>query len=348
MLIALDALPHSRPRETSSFVSFPQLFLTMTFSLRLLARPALAVLALCLVGLVGRSAEPATPAPTQAAAPAAVSPAAADLQALVARIQAKLKTGQRTSAGLAEEMKDFAALAAKYHDPKSEDAARIPILQAMLYAQVLDQTDKAVGILQQAKRDFPGTEAAKAVDPILQELAQSAAAEKAKSAVVGQPAPALNFLWSTRAGLKSLADLKGKVVVLDFWATWCGPCVASFPEIRELAAHYQDADVVVVGVTSLQGRVLGLPGGPVDCTNDPEKEKRSLADFVKAKDMTWTVVVSAEDVFNPSYGVTGIPHMAIVAPDGTVRHNGLHPASPLAEKTALIDALLKEAGKKVP
>jgi len=319
----------------------------MKSTLRIVARAALAALALCTAGLGGRAAEPATPAPAPAAA-TAESPADADLQALVARIQAKLKAGQNSAAGLADEMKTFDVLAAKYRDPKSEDAARIPVLQAMLYVQVLQENDKAVTLLQQVKRDFPTTETAKSVDQILQQLEERAAAEKAKSAVLGQPAPALDFIWSSRAGVKSLADLKGKVVVLDFWATWCGPCVASFPEIRELAAHYKDADVVVVGVTSLQGRVLGLPGGPVDCRNDPAKEKSALADFIKAKDMTWTVVVSAEDVFNPAYGVTGIPHMAIIAPDGTVRHNGLHPSSPLAEKTALIDALLKETGRKLP
>jgi thiol-disulfide isomerase/thioredoxin len=319
----------------------------MKSALHVTVRALLAALALCASGVFGHAAEPAA-APVPAAAPAAASPAAMDLQALIDRIQAKLKAGQRSAAALADELQEFDALSAKYRDPQSEDAARIPMLQSMLYVQVLDQTDKAVAILGQVKRDFPNTEAAKAVDQILQEIEQRAAAEKAKLSVLGKPAPALNFIWSSNAALKSLADLKGKVVVLDFWATWCGPCVASFPEIRELAAHYKDAEVVVVGVTSLQGSILGLPGGPIDCRDNPEKEKSSLAEFAKAKDMTWTVAISAEEVFNPAYGVTGIPHMAIVAPDGTVRHNGLHPSSPLAEKTALIDALLKEAGKKVP
>jgi hypothetical protein len=73
-----------------------------------------------------------------------------------------------------------------------------------------------------------------------------------------------------------------------------------------------------------------------------------MNDFMKAKDMTWTVAFSEEEVFNPDYGIMGIPYMAIVAPDGTVRHTGLHPAMPLAEKTVKIDALLKEFGLKVP
>jgi thiol-disulfide isomerase/thioredoxin len=43
-----------------------------------------------------------------------------------------------------------------------------------------------------------------------------------------------------------LADFKGKVVVLDFWATWCGPCISSFPHTQKLAAKYKDQDVVVL------------------------------------------------------------------------------------------------------
>jgi hypothetical protein len=71
-----------------------------------------------------------------------------------------------------------------------------------------------------------------------------------------------------------------------------------------------------------------------------------MPEFMKAKGMTWTVAFTDERVFNPHYGVTGIPHMAIVAPDGTVRYNGLHPGMPQAEKVAIIDGLLKEFGKQ--
>lgn len=70
--------------------------------------------------------------------------------------------------------------------------------------------------------------------------------------------------------------------------------------------------------------------------------------FMKAKDMTWPVVFSEQEVFNPDYGVRGIPHMAIIAPDGTVRYNGMHPATPHAEKVKKIDPILREFGLKVP
>lgn len=168
-----------------------------------------------------------------------------------------------------------------------------------------------------------------------------------QSELIGGPAPNIHFIWSSRNDIKSLSDLRGKVVMLDFWATWCGPCVASFPKVSELAEHYRGFDVEVVGVTSLQGFVLGLEGkGSIDCRNDPEKELRLLEQYIGEKAFTWPMVVSKEPVYNLDYGVDGIPTAVIIAPDGTVRAKfaGFSKPKVIAE----IDALLAEFKRPVP
>lgn len=176
----------------------------------------------------------------------------------------------------------------------------------------------------------------------------------ARGQLVGHAAPELNFTWWSNPSdadesYAKLSDLKGKVVVLDFWATWCGPCIGSFPNVKELQAHYDGYDVVIVGVTAIQGaHYSGDERGKIDCTDDPEKEMAMMPEFMEAKDVTWSIAFAQEPVFNPDYGVNGIPHVAIVDPQGVVRFRGLHPAQPMEAKTSKIDQLLAEAGKPVP
>jgi thiol-disulfide isomerase/thioredoxin len=293
---------------------------------------------------VVRAADVATPDAAATVSPTAPDPAVvqAALDALLERVTTKLRGGLTTEAALAPELQEFDALLGKYRAHKTDAVAQIAMYRAMLYLQVFEDHAKAENLLNQVVTDFPDTDAAKAVPRMLEQVKEEAESARVLAALVGKPAPELHFKWSSRDGLRSLADLKGKVVVLDFWATWCGPCVGSFPEVRELTAHYEGKPVEVVGVTSLQGEVHGLSSRPINTDGDPAKEYDLMKQFMQRKDVTWTVAFSEEPVFNPAWGVRGIPFMAILAPDGTVRHVGLHPSSPLADKTAKIDALIAE------
>lgn len=284
--------------------------------------------------------------------PESQSPAETDLSALLDKVNAKVQGASGRPADpitfFADEISAFADLRAKYAGDTSEDVAAISYIEASFHAQLLGDSESGVQMLRQLIQDFPDTEAAQVATNAINSIEKEAEAEKRLASLVGSPAPELDFTWATDDGLKKLSDLKGKVVVLDFWATWCGPCVRSFPQVRELTEHYAGSAVEVVGVTSLQGRVHGLEPAPIDVRNDPAKEHSLMNDYIAKLDINWTIAFSQQEVFNPEYGVTGIPHMAIIAPDGTVRHRGLHPAMPHAEKTAMIDALLEEFELPLP
>ena len=69
----------------------------------------------------------------------------------------------------------------------------------------------------------------------------------------GKPAPELQLNGWINSKALNLKQLKGKIVVLDFWATWCGPCIASIPHTNELMEKYSKKGVVIIGVCAQRG-----------------------------------------------------------------------------------------------
>ncbi len=283
-------------------------------------------------------------------------PADLELEELVNRIKTKLNSSQPSEETLAAELEDFEALIEKYADVP-EQAAQIAYFRASLYAHVLNDEETGKKQLSEIESKYPSTRAARQAEHALYLMSPEGKAEaKAKedarlatlSQLTGSPAPELDFEWSTQDGLSKLSDLKGQVVVLDFWATWCGPCISSFPQMREHVTHFEGCPVTILGVTSLQGRISNLSSGKANTSGNPELEYELTSQFIEEHDMTWDVAFSKQKVFNEDYGIRGIPSAVIIAPDGTVRHVGLHPGNPQADITGKIETILKEFELPLP
>ena len=98
----------------------------------------------------------------------------------------------------------------------------------------------------------------------------------------------------------TLSELKGSVVILDFWATWCGPCVASLPHLNKI---YTDLQKDGLKVYALNQR----------------EDKQKVADFITNKNLTIPVLLDKEGNVAKQYLVTGIPQTVVIGKDGIVK-----------------------------
>jgi thiol-disulfide isomerase/thioredoxin len=155
----------------------------------------------------------------------------------------------------------------------------------------------------------------------------------------GEIAPEITIAkWIEQAPLK-LSDLRGHVVLLDFWATWCGPCQAAFPHLREWDKKYKTRGLVVLGITKYYGSGEGK-------AMTQQEELGYLERFKKQYNLTYGVAVAGTDDNLRSYYVSAIPTAVLIDRHGIVRlmTTGSGGGNEV-EITAAIEKLLNESDK---
>ncbi len=237
--------------------------------------------------------------------------ARAELKQIQDKINAEVKSGKRKEADLAPDIKQLDALLAEHKNEKTEDVARILIMKAMLYVQVFHETKKGEEILKQVKDNYPGTKSAKDATMVLDQLAQARASDEEAAAIqktltVGAAFP--DFSVKDLAGSPlSLANYKGKIVLLDFWATWCGPCVQELPNVIRTYKHYHPQGFEIVGVSL-------------------DDDQSKLESFLRQKDMPWPQYFDGKGWRNSlavKYGIHSIPATFLIDGEGKIIGKGL-------------------------
>ena len=194
--------------------------------------------------------------------------------------------------------------------PEDDRGAQL-LFQAAEYALPGLSADRKTAVLQRIAEDYPDSQVAQQVGGLLRQTKGE-----------GEP---FELAFQDAIDGESISvkeDLKGKVVVIDFWATWCGPCVAELPHMKELYAQYKDQGVEFIGVSLDQPDADGLS---------------ALKSFVAEHDLPWPQYHSgnASSNFARTWGITAIPTLFIVDTQGL-----LHSTNARGQLDTLIPELL--------
>jgi cytochrome c biogenesis protein CcmG/thiol:disulfide interchange protein DsbE len=140
-----------------------------------------------------------------------------------------------------------------------------------------------------------------------------------KEAGIGKVAPDFTLDRLDRAGTLQLSSLRGKVVVINFWASWCHPCREEAPALEAASKQFGDK-AVVVGV-------------------DVRDESGAARSFLRKYDLTYPAVHDNRDVTWPKYGLTGLPETFFLDRRGRVVQHVISQVSAANIRAGILDAL---------
>ncbi len=213
--------------------------------------------------------------------------------------------------GLLEEHEAAAQAYLKVADTYPDsDQAPVALLRAADMFRKDGQIDRAISTLERLVAAFPREKTAKDARKTLRELR-----------LIGKPAPDLRVEDWVNGQPSPLSELKGKVVLLAFWQTWCPHCREELPRLAELYEQYKDQGLVVVGATK----------------NDRRQDEAKLAQFLEDHPLPFPVA-RVNPRSSSDYAVTGVPAGVLIDRKGIIRDRA-HPTTFTPER---IEALLAE------
>jgi len=156
--------------------------------------------------------------------------------------------------------------------------------------------------------------------------------QRVDSYASAEPAPQMKFTeWIGHEPI-ALEYFRGRVVLLDFWATWCGPCIATFPRLRSWHKKYGGDNFIIVGVTQYYGQQDGKKMSPL-------QELDFLNEFKAKYKLPYPFAIAAASEAPMKYGIMAYPTTILLDRKGVVRYIGI--GAGLEESENLEDTIKK-------
>ena len=218
------------------------------------------------------------------------------------KIRAKTVAWKTPEADLAPELKELDAIYAQHKGGNAEDLASVLMLKATVYWSVVDDSEKGIAVVRQIKKDYPNTSVGRDADRIISSIQQHEEGRKIRRALVdGTKFP--DFAEKDLQGNPlSVAKYKGKLVLVDFWATWCGPCVGELPSvIKAYNKHHADG-FEIIGISL-------------------DMDEQKLKSFLKTKEIPWAQYFDGKGWQNKlaaKYGIDSVPATFLLDGDGKI------------------------------
>lgn len=223
-----------------------------------------------------------------------------ELGDLVKKINTKLSSGKGSLEDLSEEIEEFDTLLERFKTQKTDETAMILLLKGRLFQEVLEDEEAALEAYMRLKEDYPLTGPAKEAEALIVSLQLR----------VGVEFPDFDVKDINGMPL-SLSQKRGKVVLIDFWASWCAPCVGEMPNVVSAYKKYHDQGFEIIGVSL-------------------DNSREDFLNFIKKYGMAWPQYFDGKGWDNElarKFSIQSIPATFLVGPDGIIIAKNLRGAA---------------------